>query len=115
MKRLTILFSFLFILQIINAKEVDPETAKLVAQNHYQQVNKSKSSLNLELVYTSKSKINLNLNKSSPKDVPLFYVFNAHNNNGFVIVSGDDNVVPILGYSINGNYDNSNLPPNFRK
>jgi len=115
MKRLTILFSLLFILQIINAKEVDPETAKLVAQNHYQQVNKSKGSLNLELVYTNKSKIISNLNKSGSNDIPLFYVFNADNNNGFVIVSGDDNLTPILGYSTSNNYSEINIPPAFKK
>jgi len=112
-----LLFILLFvgIISISTAKEVKPETAKLVAQNLYQQVNKDKGSINLELVYTSKSKIISNFIKSGSNDIALYYVFNADNNNGFVIVSGDDNVIPILGYSTSGNYDNSNLPSNFRK
>jgi len=112
------LIFFLLIVGIINistAKEVDPETAKLVAQNHYLQVSKNKGNVNFELVYTSRSKIISNLNKSDQNEVPLFYIFNADNNNGYVIVSGDDNVIPVLGYSTNGNFDISNLPPNFRK
>ena len=32
-----------------------------------------------------------------------FYVFNADNNGGFVIVSGDDRTTDILGYSKTGN------------
>ena len=112
-----LLFFLLFvgIIGVSTAKEIDPVTAKLVAQNLYQQVNKNKGSINFELVYTSKSKIISNLNKSGSNDVPLFYVFNADDNNGFVIVSGDDNLTPILGYSTSNNYSEINIPPAFKK
>lgn len=43
-------------------------------------------------------------------DAP-FYVFNAENNQGFVIVSGDDRTQRILGYSDTGSFDFNNLPP----
>ncbi|NQU04580.1 MAG: C10 family peptidase, partial [Calditrichaeota bacterium] len=116
MKHLILFSLFIFgIVCITTAKEVKPETAKLAAHNLFQQVNKVKSSINFELVYTSKSNLISNLNKSDSNDIPLFYVFNADNNNGFVIVAGDDNAMPILGYSTNGSFDNSNLPSNFKK
>ena len=41
-----------------------------------------------------------------------FYVFNADNQQGFVIVSADDRTLPILGYSDQGTLDISNLPAN---
>lgn len=41
-----------------------------------------------------------------------FYIFNAENNGGFVIVSGDDRTTEILGYSDKGNIDVSNIPDN---
>lgn len=116
MKRILLfILSFVGIVPISTAKEVKPETAKLVAHNMYQQVNKDKGSLNLQLVYTSTFKKNSNTNKSGFAEIPLFYVFNANNENGFVIVSGDDNTMPVLGYSTKGSFDNSNLPPNFQK
>lgn len=43
-----------------------------------------------------------------------FYVFNADNNGGFVIVSGDDRTVPILGYSRTGSVDMEKMPENMK-
>ncbi len=39
-----------------------------------------------------------------------YYIFNAENNKGFVIVSGDDRSEEILGYADNGSLDVDNLP-----
>lgn len=43
-----------------------------------------------------------------------FYVFNAEKNDGFVIVSGDDRTVPILGYSRTGSIDMDKIPENMK-
>ena len=43
-------------------------------------------------------------------ETPAYYVFNAENNQGFVIVSGDDRSEEILGYSDTGYFDVNNLP-----
>ena len=43
-----------------------------------------------------------------------FYIFNAEDKKGFVIVSGDDRTEPILGYSDTGCIDLDNLPPNLK-
>ncbi len=37
-------------------------------------------------------------------NVPSYYVFNFGNNNGFVLVSAEDAVYPILGYSFTGHF-----------
>ena len=42
---------------------------------------------------------------------PAVYVFNQDSNRGFVVLSADDDVTPILGYSENGNISENNLPP----
>ena len=42
------------------------------------------------------------------------YVFNVSGDGGFVIVSNDDQTVPILGYGQSGNIDLDNLPDNMR-
>ena len=47
------------------------------------------------------------------KQVPdYYYVFNAGQNEGFVIVSGDDRAVTILGYSDKGSFDVDQIPSN---
>ena len=43
-----------------------------------------------------------------------FYVFNADGQNGFVIVSGDDRAIPILGYAEQGSLDMDKLPTNVK-
>lgn len=43
-----------------------------------------------------------------------YYVFNAEDNDGFVIVAGDDRMPAILGYSYNGGLDVSKAPGNLK-
>lgn len=50
--------------------------------------------------------------KAKQQEEACYYVFNA--DRGYVIVSGDDRTVPILGYSLTGSYDPENIPANMR-
>lgn len=43
-----------------------------------------------------------------------YYVFNRGENDGFVIISGDDRAPKILGYSDKGSFDAENLPPQLK-
>lgn len=45
------------------------------------------------------------------KSLPAFYVFNAENEGGFAIISGDDRVSPVLGYSSTGTFNADNMHP----
>lgn len=40
-----------------------------------------------------------------------YYVFNTDQNQGFVIVSGDDRTETVLGYAMSGHFDVDNMPP----
>lgn len=42
---------------------------------------------------------------------PLYYVFNAHEGPGYIIISADDCTTPVLGYSLEGRYDAGSMPP----
>jgi len=44
--------------------------------------------------------------------ITAYYVFNI--NGGFIIVSSDDAVFPVLGYSFTSNYTGNDLPPSFK-
>lgn len=43
-------------------------------------------------------------------DASAYYVFNVGEDQGFVIVSGDDRVAPILGYTDSGHFDETDVP-----
>lgn len=45
---------------------------------------------------------------------PAYYVFNANDNEGFVIISADDRTEAILGYADNGHFDLDNMPSNVK-
>lgn len=45
--------------------------------------------------------------------IPSLYAFNAEGG-GYVIVSGDDRTEPILGYSLDGCYDEAEMPDNMK-
>ena len=54
------------------------------------------------------------LGKSPKASNSYYYVFNNGDNDGFVIVSGDDSTAPILGYADSGSFDASNVPDNMQ-
>lgn len=116
MKQIILLFGLLIIFNATSyAKHVDENTAKIVGQNFLATQSNSQiltGSTNLELVYKANS--NASSTSTSLPQTTFFYVFNA-NEQGFVIVSGDDNVIPILAYSDEGVFDPDNIPPNARK
>lgn len=49
-------------------------------------------------------------NAQSDETSAYYYVFNAGNDQGFVIVSGDDRTEQILGYSDTGSFDEDDMP-----
>lgn len=49
-----------------------------------------------------------------PTRSDAFYVFNAEDNQGYVIISGDDRTQEVLGYAEHGNLDERNMPENMK-
>lgn len=43
-----------------------------------------------------------------------YYVFNVDSSNGYVIVSGDDRMPDVLGYSYSGSYNRDSIPDNMK-
>jgi len=107
----------LFAILSAYAEKVDPEKAEKVAQGFVQSKQGLRTKPYMQLKYTAtnrkeqRGKIR-RVAPQSPPDTAYYYVFNT-TDGGFVIVAADDAVRPVLGYSVNGNYDENNLPPNF--
>lgn len=64
----------------------------------------------ITLAYTCKDSVHSTLSKEKA----CYYVFNMGEDNGFVIVSGDDRAKDILGYSDRGSFTVDDMPENFR-
>ncbi len=63
---------------------------------------------------TLKTDIQLNLvHTSATRNAVDYYAFNANNDNGFVIIAGDDRVKPVLAYSTSGAFDPSDISDGF--
>lgn len=92
---------------MLHANPVDTSIAKIVVK-HFVQTNISaltqKQVADYQLVYQSVS-----LQKDGEQQV-YFHVFNI-SNSGYVIVSGDDQVMPVLGYSTTSTFDINDMSP----
>ena len=49
------------------------------------------------------------------QDTDAYYVFNRENDEGFIIVSGDDKTIPVLGYCDKGSFDYQQIPETLQK
>ena len=106
MRRLLALFTFITLLGLLNiasASPIDDSTALLAGKNFLISRVKTTSFANCQLSLAYKAM------DSSGTNV-LFYVFNSTHPQGFVIVSGIDNVDPILGYSDVANFTTEDNP-----
>lgn len=94
------LFSFLY----VGAKPITKSAAENIARGFMSKRCSKSASLTC---LPRKSAV-----KCGTSDVAPYYIFNVGKNEGFVIVSGDDNAEPVLGYSDKGELDPNNIPSN---
>lgn len=85
-----------------HADEVSVDNAKQLAADFFSasSLDRLASADALDLAYTC-----------GTASHPLYYVFNAHEGPGYIIISADDCVTPVLGYSLEGRYDAGSMPP----
>ena len=112
-----ILLELVFICSAISSP-IDTTTAKITATNQFlsrastssiQRVRSLASKqIELELVHQEFEEVNNQSNSD-----PYYYVYNVKGNNGYIIISADDDLIPVLAYSFDGSYDKNNLPPAF--
>ena len=94
------------LIQTAYAKKIDMPTAKKAGINFYWERINIKQNVPFEQLKVDESfTVKFNVN-------PVYYVFNF-SGEGFVIVSADDAVTPVLAYSFDGIYSKDNQPPQF--
>ena len=105
MKRLLLILTSIFALVTTSwADQITREQAFAKAQQFLNQKGISRS---LKAAETQMSRARAR-GKSTPD---YYYVFNAGQNQGFVIISGEDATEEVLGYSTSGSFDLNNIPP----
>ncbi len=106
-----ILFIYLLSLfQVLANPILESEALQLATS--FQQLrypSKLRSTANLKLVYQG-----ITTKLRSTAGNPAFYIYNIGDNQGFVIVSGEDAAKTILGYSDEGNFLAEGMPENLK-
>ena len=102
MKKILLLTVILIEVMLLVSAPVDPRQAQKVALNFMQEVSSSVS---------ERSECHLIYSKTNGQgELPLWYIFQI--DSGFVIVSADDAVIPILGYATDNPFVVERIPDN---
>ncbi len=96
--------SLLVLAFIANARQITPDEAQTVAQDFFN--NSAIEQSRAPRAIRARSLATAQSEENAP-----YYIFNASDNKGFVIISGDTRARKIIGYSNEGNFDISNMPP----
>ena len=105
MKRLSTLSIFFLSTLALTADPVDKQTALGIAKDFFN--GKGIEMKQPKAVYKAPR-------KATSADNAYYYVFNAGDDKGFVVVSGDDRTPQILGYTDSGTFDKDKMPENMR-
>lgn len=114
-KLITTILILLLITNFSMAEKVEVEKAKKVALTFIMQSRIIEGAVALELAHNYEVMKPSDFVPDIVEKIPILYVFNIGNEDGIILVSGDDVASPILGYTSDGNFDNDNLPYNFKK
>ena len=93
----------------VTAEPVGKQAALYTAQSYM--LTKGK---NIDATAVTSQSSRRKASSEAEDGTPYYYVFNVGNDEGYVIVSGDDRVEPILGYVEHGTFDPDNIPENMR-
>lgn len=93
------------------ARSRSAEEALSVARSFYQsrKMVRAVSNPDFRLVYTGGEK-----KRGAAGQDPYYYIYNVGQDAGFIMVSGDDRVDPVIGYGLSGSFDAANMPANMK-
>ena len=109
MKKLNLTLLMFCCTLMATAEPVGRQTALYTAQSYM--MAKGKHINTAQKPFRAVRKTN---SAQNTEEQTYYYVFNAGENGGYVIVSGDDRVEPILGYVEQGSFNPDEIPDNMR-
>lgn len=89
------------------AANIDTATAKTIAKNFYYEMASAKKAVNYENLQLTLADTRIESNE------PIYHIYNVNKNGGWVIVSAENSVIPVLAFSTEGSYGFTNQPPAF--
>jgi hypothetical protein len=101
MRNLSLILVFTFFFSALFADEISPSQARNLAANFYR-IQNGLPSTQLTLV-----------DEKTYQDRAVIYSFQINQSDGYIIVSGDDQAYPILGYALKGKFVVENQAPQF--
>lgn len=108
------LFFLLFALSCIavNAQQISVESAQNTALqflNKYAKENSENATRSHNTIVSQELDLAYTATESNNSKVPLFYIFNIDKDNGYIIVSADSKVRPVLGIVEQGSFNEDEL------
>lgn len=108
MKRILYVLAFALLLaNVAYAGPIDIEAAKQIAQDYLKKQTGARKSIK-HTVAPRRASATTSANGA---ESPAYYIFDIEDNSGFVIISGDDALKPVLAHTDNGNFNADNLNP----
>jgi hypothetical protein len=107
MQRLSFWVLSLLYVSSLWASPVSLEKAMIIAKDYL----KGSETIQLQVANMNVAHRSMGIQSPEEKDI---YVFNINSSDGFIIVSGDDATVPVLGYCDHGHFDYDTAPSNLR-
>lgn len=92
-KIIFLILVFVLGVRILIASIITPDDAQKVAEKFYKQFS-NEVFKSTTLAYT----------KMSPVGEPEFYVFNVNENDGYVVIAANENALPVINYSTEGQF-----------
>ena len=111
MKRALLTILYLLAIQTAWSLPLTKEQAKSQARKYILQRHLQNEE---NIVLSDVSRPSFHKSPSKNPQSQSFYVFNVGTDNGFIIASGDDSTLPILGWCDHGSFDAENIPENMR-
>lgn len=107
MKKIQLFLLIILFTQLGFAQDINNKTAQLVAENFFKYTNPTKVDYNKNpLILTSVIK---------SEQIPLMYLFNTKENNGFVLITSSSKLQPILAYSFDKPFALDNMSPSVKE
>ena len=107
-KTVTLIQVLLFLATSLFAGPIDQEKALGIASSFWKDNAKLRKDTQLKPISSAKASNAPSRDKTVARDAQ-YYIFSSSDHHGFVIVSGDDMLTPIVGYSDNGTLNE--MPP----
>ncbi len=109
-KRILMLTCFCMIWMLSHGEPITRQQALQQAIRFQKEMNVTK-----RLVAVSdRAKLAPKKDTTQQNETDAYYVFNCENDEGYIIVSGDDKTIPVLGYCEKGSFDYTKIPDNMK-